>query len=302
MAVHAGYWLPHTSSIQFCEEDYLFTPYVAEIHNTWSSLVGISLFPFLGLLFSNPTREFRFTVMYLVLMGVGIGSAALHATLMALPQSFDEVPMLWMNTTILYALLENKSPPQKGLYSYLPYVMLGMAAVQTYVYYTFQRYYAVFLSTYVAYVVIVVVWTCYLALYEAKELPRKLWFSALISYVLIGSPLWIVEMNYCDHFLPWFRAAAGVTFHILWHIGAGVGTYLTILFLIALRLDTVYRERAELAFVCGFCPVIVKAGQAAATAAPSKSRGAASASNRRTTPALPPEAPVRSSARLRSKN
>ena len=37
-----GYW-EKTSSVNFCERDFEFNPYVAEFHNTWSSLIIILL-------------------------------------------------------------------------------------------------------------------------------------------------------------------------------------------------------------------------------------------------------------------
>jgi dihydroceramidase len=259
MEQSSGFWLPHSSSVDFCEKDYLISPYIVEFHNSWSSIAGIALLPALALIFSsysNPTKEWRFTVMNLILITVGIGSFMLHSTLKALAQSSDEVPMLYMNIAFLYALLEGKSPIGKPRYPQLPLVLVAIAILQTIIYYTYQRYYAAFLFSYISMVTIVVLWTGRMALYDADPLSNRLWKAAIANYILIGTPLWIVEMNMCDALLPFFNAWFGLSFHILWHFGAGVGTYLTILFLTSMRVKAVYGEDPTLGFICGICPVI----------------------------------------------
>jgi dihydroceramidase len=89
-----GYFLPHTSSIDFCEPDYVLTDYVAEPFNAISSLY-IVLIGLVGFFYSNPTKEWPFSVLFLLAVFIGFGSVGLHTTLHWLPQSFDEIPMLW---------------------------------------------------------------------------------------------------------------------------------------------------------------------------------------------------------------
>ena len=230
-------WLPHSSSVDFCEQDYRFTDYVAEYHNTWSSLC-MSIPPLIGIAYSNPTKEWRFHVMYLILAFIGLGSASLHATLNSIPQSLDEVPMLWMNYVFIFALFESDSPKGKPKYKQLPIVIMGLILVQTIVYYMFQRLYFVFIVSYISLVTVVIFWTGYRAFQkETRPISRNLWISAIFSYLIIGSPLWIFEMSYCDFLKPYYDKFFGLTFHILWHLGAGFGTYLAILNLVSLRVD-----------------------------------------------------------------
>ena len=72
-----GFWEPHSSSITFCETDYAMTDYIVELHNTWSSLLGISLWGVIGLLYANPLNEMRCTLGYMVAILIGFGSAGL---------------------------------------------------------------------------------------------------------------------------------------------------------------------------------------------------------------------------------
>ena len=96
----AGIWLPHTSSIEFCEANYLLSRHVAEPFNAGSSLL-LAIMPLIGLWAGNPTGELRWTVHWLLFVVVGLGSVCLHATLSALGQALDEVPMVWLAISFL---------------------------------------------------------------------------------------------------------------------------------------------------------------------------------------------------------
>lgn len=237
MSDSLGFWEPHSSSVDFCEPNYLHSVYVAETHNAWSSLYMV-LLTSVGMLYSNPTNELRNTTMFLVLFFVGWGSVGLHGTLHWVFQSADEVPMLWMNLAFFFALNNIYTPIGESTTKMAAFLTL-VGVVQTYVYYTFQQYYWIFIATYVAGVVVIVLHSAYLTFAHKNSIdfPVRWWlFSrAIFSYVIIAAVLWIVEMNFCSTFLPYFTAWQGLSFHILWHIGAGLGTYLEILFLVTLR-------------------------------------------------------------------
>jgi hypothetical protein len=90
----------------------VLTNAVVEPWNAASSLF-ISLFGLMGLLYSNPTREFRVTTLYLLLIVIGLGSTALHTSLHWFAQSLDELPMLWFNVYALF-FLSTLHTPLKG--------------------------------------------------------------------------------------------------------------------------------------------------------------------------------------------
>eukprot|EP00557_Chaetoceros_sp_GSL56_P004669 CAMPEP_0176506182 /NCGR_PEP_ID=MMETSP0200_2-20121128/16896_1 /TAXON_ID=947934 /ORGANISM="Chaetoceros sp., Strain GSL56" /LENGTH=104 /DNA_ID=CAMNT_0017905795 /DNA_START=573 /DNA_END=884 /DNA_ORIENTATION=+ len=100
------FWEPHSSSIDFCESNYLISNYIVEVHNSWSSIVGLSLFGILGLAINNHTRELRHTVAYSILVLIGLGSAGLHGTLHWFLQSSDELPMMYLLLSIIYLCAE----------------------------------------------------------------------------------------------------------------------------------------------------------------------------------------------------
>ncbi|MGK3743751.1 MAG: hypothetical protein ACI90V_010610 [Bacillariaceae sp.] len=174
IVVDDGYWEPHTSSIDFCETNYLHSSYVVEPHNVFSSLWGLCLLGLIGMYYGNPTGEIRFKIAYGILILIGIGSAALHGTLHWIFQSADELPMIYLVISALYCLLElgdddddddvtapmipspsqqkdsNKNNNKKVLkYPWLPHIFVVLGIVNTLIYFRFQQIYVVFLLTFI---------------------------------------------------------------------------------------------------------------------------------------------------------
>lgn len=247
-----GYWEPHTSSIDFCETNYLFTTYVAEPHNCWSSIVGISLFGALGLLYGNPSRELRFSIAYAILVLIGIGSACLHATLHWVYQSSDELPMMYLIATYLYIFIELEARSLR--YPNLPLYLVLLMAGNTLIYFTFQSLYWVFLLTFItglsSYTFMIGK-----MVYEGKEMTknshsRKLIMLSVITFFFVGTPVWVIDMLHCHP--SWLY---GLTWHIVWHFTAGFGAYCTIVYLESFRMQSLGRD-FSLRYIFGFIPVI----------------------------------------------
>eukprot|EP01006_Ploeotia_vitrea_P059170 TRINITY_DN7134_c0_g1_i1.p1 TRINITY_DN7134_c0_g1~~TRINITY_DN7134_c0_g1_i1.p1 ORF type:complete len:277 (-),score=-46.41 TRINITY_DN7134_c0_g1_i1:2-832(-) len=256
-----GFWEPHSSSVDFCEPNYLHSIYIAETHNVWSS-VYISLLPILGMIFCNPLNEWRTIVMYLTLFCVGIGSCFLHGTLHWLSQSADEIPMLWLNLSFIFALYNlGNSRPRKSV-SYTGILLFGIGILQTIGYFTMRHIYDFFLFSFISSLLIVILWTIYIVFRDihSTDYPIRLYLfkNAMYSFVFFGASLWIYEMNHCEHLLPYYISMNGITFHILWHLGSGTGAYLLILLMIAVRIQTIGYQ-AEIEWILyGIFPIIKK--------------------------------------------
>ena len=213
----------------------------------WSSIF-IFVIAVNGLLYGNPLEEIRVSLMFIALALVGIGSTALHSTLHWFWQSSDEVPMLWQALSILYFVLEVRNEVgSKCSNMHLLYFLL-VCLIQTVMYYCFQQMYVVFVFSVTLYAIIIAGCVGFLA-YEDSNLyvkqDRRLLFRlAIFLYALVGSTLWIIDMNYCEYLLPYYLSSGlgGMTFHVLWHIGAGLGTYVTITFLILVRLQALKKD------------------------------------------------------------
>ena len=253
-----GYWEPHTSSVDFCEPNYLHSYYVAEVHNVWSSMY-ICLIAILGLIYCNPTNEWRTTCMFATLLAIGAGSVALHGTLHWFWQSSDEIPMLWLNLSSIYALfnLHTTIPRKSRSYSAILISLIGI--LQTIAYFTMRHVYDFFLFSFISSLTLVLGWTSYLVLHDRRssdfEVRWWLFSRSWFSFIVIGASLWIFEMHNCSVLLPYYLSASGATFHILWHIGAGTGAYLQILLIIAMRIQAL-GHHASIEWVGGVIPVV----------------------------------------------
>jgi hypothetical protein len=97
-----GYWGKPTANYDWCEDNYVLTPYVAEFWNALSSLPTLTV----GLYFLLKARKhaygYRFEVAGAMLAIVGLGSAAFHGTLTRWGQILDEVPMLYSSSVFLW--------------------------------------------------------------------------------------------------------------------------------------------------------------------------------------------------------
>ncbi len=74
------FWGAVTSTVDWCEANYQHSNYVAEFFNTVSSFAMV-LAGACGFWLHRRTLEFRFLLAFLNLIGVGLGSAAFHASI-----------------------------------------------------------------------------------------------------------------------------------------------------------------------------------------------------------------------------
>eukprot|EP00979_Chaetoceros_neogracilis_P016841 scaffold9877_cov256-Chaetoceros_neogracile.AAC.2 len=190
------------------EQNYLYHHGIVEIHNTWSSLAGISLFGLIGLIKGNATREKRYFLAYLTLFLIGVGSAGLHGTLHWVFQSSDVL----MN----FMIVEQGSPNGNPKYPRLPAFLSALVAVNT--------------------------------MGIGGRITRNMNFSSLFIY-LGASVFWMVDMFYCDI----SSLGYGMTFHVIWHFGAGFGAYLGIVSMENCRCVAL-RKSCELRYISGFIP------------------------------------------------
>ncbi|KAL7930228.1 ceramidase [Trichoderma chlorosporum] len=107
------FWGSQTSYLNFCEEDYIITRYIAEFINTLSSLVFVAygIYGLLQLRSKHP--DVSRLVPYFGLIGVGLCSAGYHMTLKYHTQMSDELSMHMLLTPLLFRLLSFKASPQR---------------------------------------------------------------------------------------------------------------------------------------------------------------------------------------------
>ena len=269
----ASFWGPITSSVDFCEPNYEGTRFVAEPANAASSLILV----WVGLagLVGARRRErqspggrwhdLSFACLYGTLAAVGAGSVMLHLTLTAWGQALDEIPMLLLALFILAALLELPAAEQGLARPWLPAATLAACAAAVAVYTTFREFYGVFLLCYISCVVVIVLRLGSLAL-RPRSSPgpeairvgfiRPFFLGGVAAYIGCGSVAWVFDFLLCDAVSSALGPLLGTAFlHPLWHVGAGVGTFLAIQVLAAARAEAI-GARPVLRWAAGALPFV----------------------------------------------
>ena len=117
----AGRWPPPTADFNWCEPDYVYTPFVMELWNSCTSLCFL-----IGPLVLWRSAQDREMLLNLILVAaIGLGSAAFHATLQYEHQLLDELPMICYvaHTTAVLARRDASCP------SWLKAAMVALSAL-----------------------------------------------------------------------------------------------------------------------------------------------------------------------------
>lgn len=223
-----GYWIGRgvPSVVDWCEPNYVVTPYVAEFWNSVSSF-AIAAWGVYGLVrwLREGRLSRRWAICFAGLVLVGLGSVAFHATLLRIPQALDELPMIYLGLAAAWAVSHRSSPPGGGrgwaigLTVYALLFTAGYAWLDT-------AYFAMFLASYAGLVAYVGLRSVYLTWWIDTPLPLRLpLLGAGVGFLGAFCFFWAPEHLYlsCDH------PAQALHLHSLWHLGAGAGTYLWIL-------------------------------------------------------------------------
>ena len=212
----------------FCEENYRYTGYLAEFHNSWSSL-PIIFYGGLGPYYTRKyaTSEARFSASFISIGAVGIGSTLYHGTLMRFGQVLDEVPMLCIIFAGAFCFIEDQKEPKHG--QWLPILLIAacMALVAGYLVYYL---YVLFLMAFAGGVVLLLVRGLAVQRKASKLSGRLLGIAAMS--ILCGFVCWMVDEHFCT-------SVQHLRLHIGWHIATGFGGYMFTMFLVTLRASVV---------------------------------------------------------------
>ncbi|KAH7043629.1 ceramidase [Linnemannia elongata] len=228
----AGYWGPPTSSIDWCEDNYVWSYYIAEFFNSFSSFAMIILGETAcysidrlqsdmqriaaassnSMSISSTTNTsgkaiakvpslFRFKLAFRTITVVGIGSFLFHATLLHHMQMLDELPMLYSVLVLFFCLIESRFGPQPAwfpkLLGVVGVVVTGLVAFTegSVQFYSFHGTFGPLEFT-----------TLFLIfkVYSARKAayPDIKWvFEAGIGLYVVAVAVWMTDLNFCERTL-----------------------------------------------------------------------------------------------------
>eukprot|EP00064_Thunnus_orientalis_P015145 superscaffoldBa00002753_g15195 len=231
-----GYWGRPTSTLDWCEENYVVSFYIAEFWNTVSNLIMI-LPPIYGAIQTfRDGLEFRYICSFLGLAAVGVGSWCFHMTLLYEMQLLDELPMIYSTCVFVYCLYECFK--QENSLSLFPIALLLIFSVSVTVVYLQWKEPVFHQVMYGALVACLVMRSIFIVTWVYPWL-RPLCYTSLGVFML-GFLLWNIDNIFCDSLRASRRTlppGVGVVtqFHAWWHIFTGLGSYLHILLSLQIR-------------------------------------------------------------------
>ncbi|KAI1336397.1 alkaline dihydroceramidase [Xylariaceae sp. FL0016] len=244
-----GFWGEKTSTLNFCEEDYVMSHYCAEVCNTLTNILFICL-GIKGIRdcikYSHPPV---FIVAFIGYMIVGCGSTFFHATLKYPMQLVDELAMIYTTCIMCQSTFAHARSTRFSVC--LGFGLVGLAWFIT------ARYYVTkdpnfHQAAYAILTVIVVFSNMWIMEKEvrpaletrdakrgrqstvpkANEILTQTWIMVAtgLSAFLGGYLLWNLDNIYCSTIrewrhqmqLPWAVVLEG---HAWWHLMTGVGAY-----------------------------------------------------------------------------
>ncbi|XP_042587962.1 alkaline ceramidase 3 [Cyprinus carpio] len=251
-----GYWGTPTSTLDWCEENYVVSYYIAEFckYVRTSGLCSV--------------HAVHCRVGRLGIAAVGIGSWSFHMTLQYEMQLLDELPMIYSCCVFVYCLYECFK--QERVVNHLSVTfLLTFSIIVSVVYLIWKEpvFHQLVLSLKVynfliispsVLVAFLVIRSVFIVTWVYPWL-RALGFTSL-SVFLLGFVLWNIDNIFCDSLratrqrLP--PVVGAVTqLHAWWHILTGLGSYLHILLSLQIR-STYLKHRPKVKFLCGVWPML----------------------------------------------
>ncbi|KAF2832821.1 alkaline phytoceramidase [Ophiobolus disseminans] len=229
-----GAWGPVTSNHNFCEEDYVITPYIGEFVNTLTNITYV-IYGTIGLLRvrTRPDGSLLSTLAfpYFGLIGVGLLSAWFHATLKYHSQMGDDLSMFLAVGSLLHQLLcFEASVAERRKYTA---AILGVL-IPVSVYHVWADEIYVHEVVFAGMVFLVSRRVRALIKRKVKSEERRKRLASMatfgISTGLFGYFLWNIDFHLCSYVTA-FKRSIGLPWGFLfelhgwWHICTGIGAY-----------------------------------------------------------------------------
>lgn len=250
-----GYWGEVSSTIDWCEENYVVSKYVAE----WSNTITNSTFVITALYSTycayRNRLEFRFILIGIGFALVGVGSWLFHMTLQYHYQLLDELPMIYATCIPTWSILceteetltkNGKSSPLTRQLS-VGITISAIVALLSWIY-LFFKIPEIHQTVYGFVTVLVVLMSGLLThKFVSDKVAKKSLYQCMsigIVTFLAGFISWNLDNQFCSYWIHVRRTVLELPLGVLlelhawWHILTGTGIYYYIVYLQYLRVLT----------------------------------------------------------------
>ncbi|KAF2740032.1 alkaline ceramidase-like protein [Polyplosphaeria fusca] len=231
----SGVWGTPTSNHNFCEEDYIITPYIGEFINTLTNITYV-IYGTRGLIRVQPRKDgglfSTLAFPYWGLIGVGVLSGWYHATLNYHSQMGDDLSMLLASGSILQQVLTFNRPPGERIRTTLMILFVNIA-VSVYHCWADEIIMHEILFAIMVFMTGRNVRRLIHERIKTKEARNRLFKLANIGSAsgVFGYGLWSIDYHLCSYVtqakrsigLPWGFI---LELHGWWHIFTGIGAYI----------------------------------------------------------------------------
>jgi len=250
-----GYWTV-SSSIDWCERNYVVSWFIAEFWNTISAAI-IFMCGAIDLHHAIKMKaEMRFIIYSLSVMMVGIGTATFHGTLTFIGQLGDELPMVWCMMVLWYIMIVmDKKVVTSTL---LPKALLCYSTIFSVVH-AVGAFHRLFQVHFVALILVTLLFA-YKHLGTYGKHP-SLWPLGYCYVAVWGVAciVWLMDQFACERLHSLQIGSMDVPnpqFHAVWHILTGYCTHVGMIFVRVMRYMALYDQQPKVSWFMGFWPTI----------------------------------------------
>jgi len=251
-----GFWAPVSSSIDWCERNYVVSWYIAEFWNSLSSFV-IILFAIWGIMqVSERNLELRFWLFHGSIIFVGLGSICFHGTLTYFGQLGDELPMIWTMLIWWYILINMENNGNK-----LVGFILTVYGFIFSVVHCFQAFTTVFQVHSVLLILFGLFYVIRYSFQYYHSHPIVPLLGSIYFIAMIGASIaWVIDQQFCKelHSLEVPGSIIRIPnpqLHAIWHILVGYATNLSGIYARVVRYIIVNGKSPKVDWAFSFWPL-----------------------------------------------
>lgn len=206
-----GFWGEITSTIDWCEDNYAVSHYIAEFWNTVSSLLFVAA-GVLGLFLAYRHRlENRYFWLNGCVIVIGCGSTMFHGTLQFGWQLWDEIPMIY--TALVWVFLWVESATLRPRFMWLPWAMAAYGVLWT-VLHTIHGFVTGFHANFGTLQALGILYAGYYSMFVSRN-RTVFWLGNLYVWsFFIAFFFWNIDQIWCGRLRPFYVRLSARLFHM----------------------------------------------------------------------------------------